>query len=198
MPICESSTPNYGGSSGGVGNPSGTTETNGKYKVDFSGWWGYDKNAQATNTRYIEEFQRAGKALNIDWRMISALAQQESGYDTNSCNSVTSGCGLYQFLDDTWDQFSTEYKQQYDKKKNSHIATNVLIKMWDFNKTFVDHVQNINDRVACLIQGHHDGHIKFKSGSSRQKWQDLDFSQTKSEGMPYLSIIIEKYHKLCK
>ena len=37
MPICESSTPDYGGSNGGGGNPSGTTETNVGYNVDFSG-----------------------------------------------------------------------------------------------------------------------------------------------------------------
>lgn len=199
MPICESSTPDYGGSSGGVGNPSGTTETNGGHTVDFSGWWGFNENAKATNTRYIYEFKRAGKALNIDWRLISALAQQESGYDEKVCNS-TDHCGLYQYNTETWsDNAEDAYKNNYEKRKDAHIATTTLIKHWSKKKSqFCGHIQNINDQIACIIQCHHDGSIKFKKNSGKQKWEDVDLSDKSSEAKQYLSLIIDKYHALCK
>jgi hypothetical protein len=199
MPICESSTPGYGGSSGGVGNPSGTTETNGGHTVDFSGWWGFNENATATNTRYQEEFKRAGKALDVDWRLISALAQQESEYDETVCNE-SDHCGLYQYDKPTWrDNAEDAYKNDYEKRKDAHIATTTLIKHWTKKKSqFCGHIQNINDQTACIIQCHHDGSITFKNNSSGQKWEDVDLSNKSKAAKQYLSLIIDKYHKLCQ
>lgn len=202
MANCVNNEPNYSGggystaSSGGYS--SGTTETAYGVTVDFSGNWGYTENAVSSSpkaNKYKTDFIRAGKSLDCDWRMIAALAQTESGMNPAAQNSKSSAGGIFQFIDSTWTSCAPKGMKSITYKHDVSASVSALITMWQTTKKKFASCPT-NDRIALMIQGHHDGTGGIHTVKGN-KWANYA-PKRNNEGVKYLHRVIEFYKQFCK
>lgn len=191
-------------SSNGGGYGQGVTETAYGYTVDFSGNWGYNANATSSNSyanKYKEKIKKAGNALGVDWRLIAALAMQESTMNPNAENKESeknTAAGLFQFTNAAWrDNAPNEYKNSFDKKKDVDASVSALINLWKKLFEKIKNAKTVNDKIALAIQSHHDGAFHIRNIESINKWEE--YSPAGNDyGQSYLQSVIKHYKDFCK
>lgn len=57
---------------------------------------------QGATSMVVSSIRQAARATNIDFGLLMAQAQQESGFQTDAKASGSSATGLFQFIDSTW------------------------------------------------------------------------------------------------
>ena len=211
MANCVSNEPNYSGgeystaSSGSKlgGYSSGTTETAYGYTVDFSGNWGYNPNAVSSNSKantYKEGFKKIGHAIGMDWRLAAAVAMQESQFNPKAV-SPTGSVGLFQYTKDAWTDNAPSGKRDLSYRTDVDAQYDATINYWNKLSKKFKNIPNLNDKLALIIQSHHDGPDTVKSGGVQWKDYVQKYSvgtSKRDESVKYLQSVIEKYRQLCK
>jgi soluble lytic murein transglycosylase-like protein len=211
MANCVSNEPNYSGgehstaSSGSKlgGYSSGTSETAYGYTVDFSGNWGYNASAVSSNSKantYKEGFKKIGDAIGMDWRLAAAVAMQESQFNPKAVNGNM--VGLFQFSKAAWTDNAPKGKKDLSYRIDVGAQYDATINLWSKLSNRFKNISNLNDKLALIIQSHHDGPVTVKDGV---QWKDYveKYSADKqpsarTESIKYLQLVIGKYRQLCK
>jgi hypothetical protein len=212
MANCVSNEPNYSGgeysttSSGSKigGYSSGTSETAYGYTVDFSGNWGYNASAVSSNSKantYKEGFKKIGHAIGMDWRLAAAVAMQESQFDPKAVNGNM--VGLFQFSKDAWTDYAPKGKKDLSYRIDVDAQYDATINFWSKLSNRFKNISNLNDKLALIIQSHHDGSVTVKKGGIQWKDYVEKYSADKQksardESIKYLQLVIGKYRQLCK
>jgi hypothetical protein len=192
----------------------GVTETAYDYTVDFSGNWGYNANATSSNKyakKYMANCKQMGQTLGIDWRLIAAVAMQESTMNPNSNKNKKDkdnnylAAGLFGWFFKFWNKHAGDYKDNYENIFIPDAAFYTTTEAWKEHFTKFKNVSNLNDKIALVIQRHHDGSCPKKDGSdawsSGDKWQDRGENSTvkgTKESREYLQKVIKHYKDFCK
>lgn len=211
MANCVSNEPNYSGgeystaSSGSKlgGYSSGTSETAYGYTVDFSGNWGYNASAVSSNPKantYKKGFKKIGDAIGMDWRLAAAVAMQESQFDPKAVNGNM--VGLFQFSNDAWTNNAPKGKKNLSYRIDVDAQYDATINLWSKLSNRFKNIPNLNDKLALIIQSHHDGPVTVKGGV---QWKDYvekysadKQASARKESIKYLQLVIGKYRQLCK
>ncbi len=61
----------------------------------------------------VSSIRQAARATNVDFGLLMAQAQQESGFQTDAKASGSSATGLFQFIDSTWLGLVQRYGEKY-------------------------------------------------------------------------------------
>lgn len=208
MANCVTNEPNYSGgdysttSSGSKlgGYSSGTTETAYGYTVDFSGNWGYNASAVSSNpkaNKYKEGFKKIGSVIGMDWRLVAAVAKQESEFDPTAV-SPKGATGLFQFTKAAWKDYAPTGKRDLNYRTDVDAQFEATKKMWtNLSKSFKN-IPNLNDKLALIIQSHHDGPDTVKGGVQWKNYVQRHSGDKMKESVKYLKEVIDKYRQLCK
>ena len=209
MPNCISNEPNYSGgdystaSNGSSlgGYSTGTTETAYGYTVDFSGDWAYNASAVSSNAnanKYKEGFKKIGSAVGMDWRLVAAVACQESKFNPTA-GDTGNPYGLFQWYCEWWPSYAPSGKKgcEYRKDVNAQFETTKKYWIW-LNNNYFKNIPNTNDRLALIIQSHHDGQVSLKGGVQWKNYVEKYKDTRRKESIEYLSLVINYYKQFCK
>jgi hypothetical protein len=209
MANCVSNEPNYSGgeySTTSSGSKIGgySSETAYGYTVDFSGNWGYNASAVSSNSKantYKEGFKKIGHAIGMDWRLAAAVAMQESQFDPKAVNGNM--VGLFQFSKDAWTDYAPKGKKDLSYRIDVDAQYDATINFWSKLSNRFKNISNLNDKLALIIQSHHDGSVTVKKGGIQWKDYVEKYSADKQksardESIKYLQLVIGKYRQLCK
>lgn len=208
MANCVTNEPNYSGgdystaSSGSKlgGYSSGTSETAYGYTVDFSGNWGYNASAVSSNSKankYKEGFKKIGAAIGMDWRLAAAVAMQESEFNPTAV-SPKGAVGLFQYTEAAWKDYAPTGKRDLSYRTDVDAQFEATKKFWSNLSKRFKNIPNLNDKLALIIQSHHDGPDTVKGGVQWKNYVQRHSGDARTESIQYLQLIIGKYRQLCK
>ena len=209
MPNCISNEPNYSGgdystaSNGSSlgGYSTGTTETAYGYTVDFSGNWAYNANAVSSNAnanKYKEGFKKIGSAVGMDWRLVAAVARQESTFNPTA-GDTDKAYGLFQWYCKSWTDYAPSGKKGCEYRRDVNVQFETTKNYWIWlNNNYFKNIPNTNDRLALIIQSHHDGHVSLKDGVQWKNYIEKYKGDRRKESIEYLSLVINYYRQFCK
>ena len=158
--------------------------------------WNYKEVNVRINTALDPLFKATGKKFNIDWRLLAAWCNLESGFNPKARNTEkkeNTAAGIWQFIDRTWNENAPEgckenapnYTHRFQPNISNQAFENLLNK--ELNK--FKNAASRKDRIALSIQAHHDGINKPKGTS----WANATFGDE-----TYLGEVLKRYHKYCR
>lgn len=149
---------NLGHQPNGEGN--GTPSSSwGSSSTNFKGNWNYQGDlTQQKISKYDDLFRKAGKKLDIDWRLIAAQVKQESSFNPKD-GSPAKAYGLYQFMPGTWDSHAPKGFENRNYRSDPDKATEAYISLMSKNLKHFSNAASRNDQILLSIQKYHDGHF---------------------------------------
>lgn len=200
MPLCIGNEPNYSGGTFSTKSEGGSIEiSSGGQQVDLTSDWSY-KDVNTTLSKCAKEvsdcFKQIGRKLDVDWRLIAAIAFQESTFNPKAVNG--SHVGLFQFSDTTWKENSTGTNYTLTDRVEPKAQVVVFTNFWNKNIKPFKNLSSRNDQIALCIQAHHDGSVKKADGSQwngGDKWSDRKIGA--GESKTYVPTILKHYKRFC-
>lgn len=195
MPLCTNITINGGNNNEDgnyYGNHAHINEVANFASYGFKGNWNYKGDGGTPlSATYDSYFKKAGRVLNLDWRMVAAHSYQESMWKTEAKAGSTSAGGLYQFINSTWKLHApegfenTQYKYDPDKATEAyiHLMTELLNRF--------SNAATRNDQILLSFQSYHDGTI---SGTTWANVKGNQYTDT-TEGRGYVPKIMRHYER---
>lgn len=138
----------------GNGTPS---ESWGFSSTNFKGNWNYQGDLVPQKiSNYDDLFRKAGKKLDIDWRLIAAQVKQESNFNPKA-GSYAHAYGLYQFMPKTWDGHAPNGFENREYRSDPDKATEAYINLMDKLLKKHSNASSRNDQILLAVQKYHDG-----------------------------------------
>ena len=196
MANCIENTTDYSSYSSGTvdGNsPRGLVTNKNGASADFGQYdWNYKEVNTHINTALDPLFKETGKKFDIDWRLLAAWCNLESGFEPKAKNPTpgNTAAGIWQFVDGTWDDNAPEGCKEnapnYSNRFTPKYSMQAFEKFFKKNLDCFNNAASRKDQIALAIQTH----IGKPKGTS---WANATFSKKK-----YLGEILNRYHKYCR
>ena len=175
--------------------------------------------AKGLISNYDHLFQRYAAVAGLDWRLLAALAYQESCFDPNA-KSWAGACGLMQLMPATAAHFGLSGSAIFQPEANVSASARYIRELLAALQDIADPEERINFMLACYNGG--NGHVRDamaltkKYGGNPQRWVDVSqfilklseprFYQDQvvkygymrgTETFNYVSLVRQRYMKYC-
>ncbi len=175
--------------------------------------------AKGLISNYDHLFQRYASVAGVDWRLLAALAYQESCFDPNA-KSWAGACGLMQLMPSTAAHLGLSGGSIFQPEANVSASAKYIRELFSTLADVSDREERINFMLACYNGG--NGHVRDamaltrKYGGNPYRWADvsqfiLKLSEPRfyqdpvvkygymrgTETFNYVSLVRQRYMKYC-
>lgn len=171
-----------------------------------------------THSPYDEIIKSQSKVIGWDWRLVSALIHQESGFRMN-VTSPKGAAGLMQVLQSTAEKYGTSSYNLYDPEENIKAGTLFL---QDLTKLFSDSLLVDSEKIKFVLAAYNAGSEQIRicrefaayKGKNPNLWSDVAdviplmredeyehlFSRRflGDETIRYVKEVLAKYERYCE